>query len=185
MRELQGLLPAVRRHLPRLCAPGKNYPVDHLRRGRYHRNRNVYRAMKANELMIGDWAKTPKGFYKIISIQDNDVVFTDFRDGIDGSFELNEISPVEITAELLEVNGFEKQGFDGWLLVKRMGDGLAWSILWRTDCPSPCLRIDSYFYQAGCFSSFAISYVHQLQHALRLCGIEKEIALDGISVKEG
>ena len=45
MRELQGLLPAVRQHLPRLYAPGKDYPVDRLRRGRYHRNRNVYRAM--------------------------------------------------------------------------------------------------------------------------------------------
>lgn len=130
--------------------------------------------MKANELMIGDWVR-PIGCnpFRIGSVLGEMVC----NDSDTQTWCEDEIEPVPLTPEILEKNGFEKQGFDGWLLVKRMGDGLAWSILWRTDCPSPHLWIDSYSSQTGSFSSFAVNYVYQLQHALRLCGIEKGIVI--------
>ena len=127
--------------------------------------------MKAEELMIGDWVQMPKGTCRVISIQDNDVIFTDIADGIDGSFYINEVKAIPITPEVLEKNGFVKQGFSGWEIYTE--DFL---ILWRNDYPD-ILEIRSFNAAYGYFYRSYISYVHELQHALRLCGIEKEVVL--------
>ena len=93
------------------------------------------------------------------------------------------LSPISLTPEILEKNGLETddgahfsiQGQDNileLLLVELPFDGYTFDIV-RTErtinkCNQRCY-IDRYF--------ASIDYVHQLQQALKLCGIEKEIVL--------
>lgn len=113
--------------------------------------------MKANELMIGDWVKLSKGNWS----ENRQVGLIDIE-MIAESVYLAE--PIPLTAEILEKNGFVYNAIpfvDGWeqfgLTLYRGGNG------YRIDC--------------GINVSLIIDYVHQLQNALRLCGIEKEIKL--------
>lgn len=88
-----------------------------------------------------------------------------------------EFEPILLTAEILEKNGFtqcEPQGYDLYAKDKE-GAGL-YRILWQSE-PYDYLEIAAYVYDFGEFNKSNIRYIHQLQHALRLCGIEKEITL--------
>lgn len=138
--------------------------------------------MKANELMVGDWVKFPIGNEKVV-----DLPYIEGR-GICASFaasatlfpvEVDKLEPIPLTAEILEKNGFKKQGFDGWEIDHKTDDGndLEWLALWRNDYSSPHLQINSFVSLYGSFSSFGIHFVHQLQHALKLCQIDKEITV--------
>ena len=125
--------------------------------------------MSGKELMIGDWVKTPKGFFKVTDIQDNDVIGTDYNngEGTDSLFFNDEIEPIHLTAEILENNGFTRLGTDYILKGEHFG----------LDNPSiPSNYLDNYWLRIS-IKAVHIEYVHQLQHALRLCGIEKEIEL--------
>lgn len=72
-----------------------------------------------------------------------------------------EIEPIPLTPEILEKNGFRFSRFYGWqikepeLTIDFVGD-------------TPHFLLDEIFF-CDC------PYVHTLQHALRLCGIEKEV----------
>ena len=141
--------------------------------------------MKANELMIGDWVQKlevgghyRKGQIKAI-IDDNVDVAT--SDGEIHTLSVNGIEPIPLTGEILEKNGFKV----GHYLV-----GLAelpeYKMVNRKDLKDIeknviTIRQSSnvlFDMQVGIGSHiFDITYVHELQHALRLCGIEKEIEL--------
>ena len=56
--------------------------------------------MKSNELMPGDWVYYGKMVVPILQLSINK--------------EYPSIKPILITPEILEKNGFEKQGFPGW-----------------------------------------------------------------------
>lgn len=112
--------------------------------------------MKLNELMIGDWVldKKTNRPYKIIGT--NDLLFH------------NDYSPIPLTVEILEKNGFRKGnyievvgGLDTYYLGEEIGS-------FRIH------RLQNGYYQFGLAK---IKYVHQLQHALRLCNINKEIEI--------
>jgi hypothetical protein len=143
--------------------------------------------MKATDLMIGDWIKGESNIVaRVIEIKE-------YLIRIDAGigrvvFEPKELFPIPITPEILEKNGFETeddvhfsiQGQSDMLellLVELPFDGYYFDIV-RTEktinkCNQRCY-IDRYF--------ASIDYVHQLQHALKLCGIEKEIIIS--STKE-
>lgn len=133
--------------------------------------------MKANELQIGDFMLYNDDNCIVDEIRvDNTVVLTALNTdvtSIDGDqVSVDEITPIPFTAEILEKNGFIKQAFDGWMLRTEN-----YSIMWRIDYGEPNLIIDSWSAAYGTFNKFGISFVHQLQHALRLCNIDKEIEL--------
>lgn len=110
--------------------------------------------MKANELMIDDWVldKKTNRPYKIIGT--NDLLFH------------NDYSPIPLTAEILERNGFKREDSDDdihrWFIL--IYEGVRFSLLYAR----------SVFQWLG---PLDFKYVHELQHALRLCGIEKEIEI--------
>ena len=121
--------------------------------------------MKANELMIGDWVD-----YRGIC---NRIAPADFC-----HFEwIDEIRPIPLTPEILEKNGIK------WLCTEPSGR--------KTYCCNEpvvqCTYIPNsgWLINVGACGSIKVrfveisknQYVHQLQHALRLCGIEKEIEL--------
>ena len=131
--------------------------------------------MKAEELMIGDWVmnthnQKPEHVYEIRER----MVMLDYND----LYDYNEIEPIPITPEILEKNGFahcEPQGYN--LYVKDKNGAGLYNILWQGESYNYDLEIAAYTYPFGEFNKRNIKYVHQLQHALRLCGIEKEIIL--------
>lgn len=127
--------------------------------------------MKAKDLMIGDWVYNPFTRKKLR--------LTFGRD-IDLAEELC-LEPIPLTAEILENNGFINYDFEHiagqhkWSWWRDTGTLVSLWCRELNDDPRDgwMVRIESY--DASC--CYRVESVHELQHALRLCGIEKEIIL--------
>ena len=140
--------------------------------------------MKVNELQIGDYINYRGQVIKVTSLYDkggsNEVGWSDKESAW---VNADNVEPIPLITEILKKNGFETEDDEHFsiqgqsdilelLLVELPFDFYYFDIV-RTEktinkCNQRCY-IDRYF--------ASIDYVHQLQHALRLCGIEKEIIL--------
>ena len=129
--------------------------------------------MKANELMIGDLVYLGKTDIVVIVV----AVSADGDDTILVKYQVpdrwgkygemvgpNDIIPIPLTPEILKKNGFKDSEFFGELLYKD------WQIM--SDCEHLAARCKD-----GRNFDILCKFVHELQHALRLAGIEKEIEL--------
>ena len=94
--------------------------------------------------------------------------------------------PIQLTPEILEKNGFHKQ--DNYYVITDIPKANSfWNIKIRfaTEHPTYVKRIeignvdgsDAININMSTIGSGKIYYVHELQHALKLCGIKKEIIL--------
>lgn len=139
--------------------------------------------MNANEMMIGDWVYT-QAKERNVRVQgvrtdcEVPVVLTDFGDVW---WQLHEFEPIPLTGLILEKNGFEKQSespiaasyrlcldedtFSYLFVDFRLRTGLV-QVSFDTDMKGPKIG----------FMKYEMS-VHDLQHVMRMCGIEKEIEL--------
>lgn len=127
--------------------------------------------MKANELMIGDWVLYNETHQQILEISGiDDEVYLE----TDELVHQSEIQPIPLTPEILKKNGF-RIIFEGELHTTYFQDIDGFAVEIKIDC------IDftklSMLNGLGYRVVIECKYVHQLQHALRLCGIEKEIIL--------
>lgn len=152
--------------------------------------------MKANELMIGDWVRivdddTDQSFEtRITGVSGLGNIYAPLPGG-EHAYPFSEdcVEPIPITPEILEKNGFVR--------VER-GE-ICTCYRWREKSDKIYGRlVDIHLYKEpiqGVFTLIEIEtcsnkgdglnrfhscdtdYVHELQHALRLCGIEKEIVL--------
>ena len=130
--------------------------------------------IKATDLMIGDWVQIvpdapvmPNEYHRIDWIRTGEI-------GLDNRKIVTYpyIQPIPLTPEILEDNGWVKG--DGYYCY-RLCDAERleyWLDDWRLE------RIwagkgDKYLVTFRAF----VSCVHTLQHALKLCGIDKEITL--------
>lgn len=129
--------------------------------------------MEATELMIGDWVLHDGEPYKIRQLgiygttrdgDDYPAVCVGKPKGIGLIAEISEITPIPLTAEILEKNGFEE------CRIKEI-EYFGWRL--NEDFSLELNAVDTLTWN----DDVAIHYVHQLQHALRLCGIDKEIIL--------
>lgn len=112
--------------------------------------------MKEEELMINDWVygygnqpiKIPA-----IPIDGHGIVKSPFYPAT-----IEECKPIPLTDEILEKNGFK----EGW-----------------TECFKGynLMKSSRGYYSIEDHCLIELRYVHELQHALKLCGIEKEIVL--------
>ena len=105
-----------------------------------------------------------------------------YYDGDNGSF-IKDVTPIPLTSDILEKNGFEKSTIQTTLMVEQqippcikygiqLGECSGVYISFGLqDCPIYYIRSDYRLSQGACI------YVHELQHALKLCKIEKEIIL--------
>lgn len=127
--------------------------------------------MKAKELQLGDWVNTPKGNYQIDSIQDNDVVGTTYNngDGVESLFDIDKVKPISLTVEILEKNGWSQVLYSNESYDNEDAEQLS---LWTGEDDN------EWWWHVGVELVTPLNYVHELQHALRLCGIEKEIVID-------
>ena len=146
--------------------------------------------MKANELMLGDFFRVNKDglcikkgtVVRVVGIDGEDKLESKGlvcavrchpldREQFDGGIWLSYLEPISITPEILEKLGFKKDtgGEEcwacriGWLTPHHYNKKYI-PTSWEVQI---CARSNSF--------SGVIKYVHQLQAALRLCKIEKEI----------
>ena len=115
--------------------------------------------MKVNELMIGDWVYNSVAD---IAFQVYPQFFSQWHNRPE-QFEVT-IQPIPLTPEILEKNGFKNEGYFGKLDIEDF----------HVLCDTKNVAI---FHNEHTDVDIPIMYVHELQHALRLCGIEKEIEL--------
>lgn len=154
--------------------------------------------MKANELMIGDWVKFGGRTFKlhdvtVINPITNPALVTRshirkdvesptgcFNDAliIESALPLKDIYPIPLTKEILDKNCaniiVREYVSCEWTWYNDNGDYIELSIHAGGETCE-----DGFFFSVngGEYYLFTIYYVHELQHALRLCGIEKEIVL--------
>ena len=135
--------------------------------------------MKAEDLMIGDWILCDGKPYQIAEI--GGMVCLDADEELFASFE--DIEPLSLTSEILEKNGFENDFYEdvsvadyhsirveGYSLKGKV-DG--WDDFLIDFCNGSVNVVTDFH---GEFRG-EIGYVHTFQHALKLCGIEKEIVV--------
>ena len=128
------------------------------------------------DLQIGDWVKVSivhDHIVKAISIAKNGVYFE--HDGYEGFASMDKLSPIPLTTEILEKNGFDVSDPE----VKQYHfeeDGQRYHFSLRQMYNQKDGKPNGYSFFA--FSVLTIiDYVHQLQHAIRLCQIDKTIEL--------
>lgn len=115
--------------------------------------------MNNKDLMIGDWVLCVGIPIKLnIGQIHNLVCDTEWA-------RTYKCEPVPLTEEILKANGFEKrpESYYNSLSPSYNKDGFALSI---------CVKKD-YFYIYCAMISIQIKYVHEIQHALRLCGLNE------------
>lgn len=131
-------------------------------------NTRTMTTLKISDLSIGDYVCYCDRVYKVYSIEESGLVSAN-----NNSYScphimkhIDYIDPIPITAEILEKNGIHRTYEDDAYAIFT-ADGL-WVVKysdgdWELSTPPVCC--------------IGIKYVHQLQHALRLVGVDKEINL--------
>lgn len=130
--------------------------------------------MKANELMLGDLVAYRKDFpdrVNAIAIGGHAVSLEH-----DSWQQMSSISPIPLTPEILKKNGFD------FLYSSVPGGTPQEQRMRKVDTYKWLELVVNYYHETNDFQmvnfrGVRLNYVHQLQHALRLCGIEKEIVL--------
>lgn len=129
--------------------------------------------MKASELMVGDWVNLSKGNWS----ENRQVELIDIEMIAESVYLAD---PIPITQEILEKNGIK---------LEEVGDnGISTPPTWRNRFEKWVLRTqwkDTFiwydrtakYWHLHDMGAAKLLYVHELQHALRLCGIEKEMEL--------
>lgn len=129
--------------------------------------------MKATELMIGDWVLTldsthkEKVFAQVDAIEEGKRSILVTRGCSNWFVDIDWIEPIPLTAEILERNGFElRNGF----FYHRIDD--------KPHHYDFKLENGGVFTSEGytlqcCIYHLTIRYVHELQHALRVCRLDE------------
>lgn len=130
--------------------------------------------MKAPELMISDFIAVNKTPIRIAALGTAKAGFLDARGEMFYHYYDN-IEPIPLTAEILEKNGFKKKKYSN-LETLFYGEFKNYDFIYVRSFGCPEFEIGNSFDEEGELQEFTtIKYVHELQHALKLCGIEKEI----------
>lgn len=135
--------------------------------------------MKPSELSIGDWVTINDTPYQVYEISKKGWVHLCYKDGmrlpLTSDYVLDLIKPVPITEEILEKNGFSGRMY----AVCQLDDDRQLQFYYHEHrLKVYWTGIDEYNnHQKVTDETFRCHchYVHELQHALRLCKIEKEI----------
>lgn len=124
--------------------------------------------MDCKDLMISDFVYVARGYDKHLTVEKIKGVIAD-KDELypvtiftGETVSLNDIKPIPLTEDILVKNGF-----------KKFAEGQA-----NFDYTDNDIHLE-YWIGDGCFRYYTaeIRYVHQLQHLLRLCGVEKELTI--------
>ena len=115
--------------------------------------------MQTKDLMIGDWV-----------VVDNTPGFADSKNELFYHY-YDVLQPVRLSVEILQQNKFcDKYGVVCGVNCPEDKDCLLEISVGRNECAYWTINWNEY-------KILKLQYVHELQHALRLCGIEKNINL--------
>ncbi len=135
--------------------------------------------LKVSDLSVGDWVrwKVYDKTYDICISQITDILLRGVHDGIEYGMKMTQLSPIPITAEMLEKNGFvrgKRGGFYHYLLLDKNRTLYIHASTngWRVQ-----ITYDAAGILRTTYLMPDINSVHGLQHALRLAGLDKEINL--------
>jgi len=127
--------------------------------------------LTAKDLMIGDWVYRPDCYDKVVEIRKDTILGSD---PLRGLIPITDLQPIPLTAEVLEKNGIRNYSEISEYKVKT-NEYEIWVIF---DERQNCVHVEKFDKYIPSVYHNVISYVHELQHALRLCGIDdKEIVL--------
>lgn len=135
--------------------------------------------MKTTELQINDWVMYRGKPRRITGLDESSVYFEKYCTECHKAIS---VIPVPLTTEILENNGWKKVGEDERTGVPVMQIEYDGNAFWWTGMNGECgcedvENEDGEEKFVKVFSCVQVCYVHELQHALKLCRIEKEIKL--------
>ena len=120
--------------------------------------------IRCRDLMVGDWISNQNGFpMQIVSVDEDNAYAcegNEERPWIFGDDEGYEPQPIPLTPEILKKNGWKEAEY--WHEYKDV------KIIIQCSLPIMRGRINEVV-----FENFKCEYVHQYQHLLRLCGLNK------------
>ena len=138
--------------------------------------------MKSSDLMVGDWVMSrryigpSRVFATYLNTSDDRFAVIITNEAEDGSatagHTMNELTPIPLTKEILEKNGFEHEDTVGYVY-----DDYATSNKVIVDMWDGTIKILHNYDIAFSRTYWRAVNVHELQHVLRLFEIEKEIIL--------
>ena len=125
--------------------------------------------MKANELMIGDWVYNNVAD---ITFQVYPQFFSQWHNRPE-QFEAI-IQPIPLTKEILEKNGWisKRDGSGDFIYMRENTQGYG-----SNDMTVTKNIVGNFQMIHGSFNGISVYYVHELQHCLKLVGIDKEITI--------
>lgn len=127
--------------------------------------------LNAKSLMIGDWVMLNGHPHQVQELLVDSVTLQCWP------YLYENIKPIPLTPEILEENGFAGVGFailkldENSLLQYYYHEHRLKKYWFGIDERQNDASVTDVIFQCKCY------YVHELQHALRLCGNEKEIVL--------
>lgn len=129
--------------------------------------------VRISDLSVGDWVQDILGNICIVrNIFCGDLVECYVvKKGDELGIMIDRLRPILITAEVLEKNGFRKNGKYNEFNIGEWNENPFIGV----SLDRQSLRVRHY--GNDIFIEGKVLFVHQLQHALRLAGIEKEIEL--------
>ena len=138
--------------------------------------------MKATDLMIGDYVRYI-GTETFGDMKNGDIVKVDALQGNyicvgDGWAYGDMFEPIPLTLEILQKNGFKTDGEAIWASFCPEDNEFALEISEPNYYDENYGEREYWWTINACeYSIIPLRYVHELQHALKLCGIDKNIEL--------
>lgn len=135
--------------------------------------------IKCRALMVGDWITNRNGFPMQITNVGEDYAYATFEGNEGDPWEFDDKGdqpqPIPLTAEILEKNGFGMFKYDRWVQYYRIfGNSVIPFVLYSTiggEMLSQEVDIFSTSTNTNC--GIDVNYVHEIQHALRLCRLNE------------
>lgn len=133
--------------------------------------------MKATELMIGDWVFIAGSKpFKINSIYLTDQ-FERVQETDDVDAKVESLQPIPLTPEILDKNDFEEDDYYFQYTLYLDGKRAKSRCIVVVPQDDDWSEIDVTVRNGIADINISIQYVHELQHAMRLANIEKEVVL--------
>lgn len=137
--------------------------------------------MKEEDLMIGDWVLHEGRAIKVEALRKRKIGYRKTKDKVTWLVR-GQFQPITLTPEILEKNGFNDPTFEAQkrerfvVLCKEYQINYYFNSNWFSIYKNANVSGSDYPIFICAFQE-RIKYIHELQHALKLCNIDKQIVL--------